>query len=722
MSTQPTRLPVRAEVAPYNGRPTLLINGQPQYPMLYALTDCPGGRMSWEEVPSWNIANFTRSGVRLFQVSVWLEHLWKEDGSFSVGLAQRQIRGILDICPDAVVFFRLHINAPMWWNRLHPEECTQYANGPLAEEVLPGLRRLIDRDLEPVPRASMASGLWREQTAQIIGRFCRELSQTPEGDRLAGIQMACGVFHEWHYWGFIDNEPDVSAPMTEYFRAWLKAKYGTEESLREAWGDATVSFANALVPGMEPRLHTGDGIFRNPQRERPVCDYFECQHQCVADDILFFCGLAKRCWPRPLVTGSFYGYFFTLFGRSITGGHLQIERVLRSPDIDYLCAPQSYNLNHRGMGGSGQSRGLLDSCRLNGKLWLDEMDTGTFLDALRKKELEGVNVTLEESIAIIQRNVAESFTKGMGLWFYDFGPTNISGWWDHTMLQREIARIKDLFEVYFRSEYRPQADVLLVYDTNVFYYLANNAERDPLTDPVAVNITSADAYRSGAIIDMIYLCDIDRVDFAQYKVVLFANTFFLKREQIEFIRSNVAAGGRHLLWMCAPGYTDGNRNDAGFIESVAGIRVRHLAGGAPGPVCPNGSFFDQEAPGGLAFGQAMDYSPVFAIDDDGADICGVFENTNIAALGKKRIGDSTSWFCSVPYQNPAMLRRIFAQAGVHIYNHGGDTLYSGSGVLCVHTLAGGNRRIVLKNGVATSAELAPRSTAYFDNETGERLL
>jgi len=31
------------------------------------------------------------------------------------------------------------------------------------------------------------------------------------------------------------------------------------------------------------------------------------------------------------------------------------------------------------MGGSGQSRGLLDSARLHGKLWLDEIDQEPFI-------------------------------------------------------------------------------------------------------------------------------------------------------------------------------------------------------------------------------------------------------------------------------------------------------------------------------------------------------
>ena len=42
---------LKAEVKPYNNRPTIHLNGEPQTPMIYALSDVPGGRWSWEEVP-----------------------------------------------------------------------------------------------------------------------------------------------------------------------------------------------------------------------------------------------------------------------------------------------------------------------------------------------------------------------------------------------------------------------------------------------------------------------------------------------------------------------------------------------------------------------------------------------------------------------------------------------------------------------------------------------
>ncbi len=54
--------PISASVKMYNGAPTIMLNDQPQNPMIYALTDVPGGRWSWEELPRYNMQTFCSHG------------------------------------------------------------------------------------------------------------------------------------------------------------------------------------------------------------------------------------------------------------------------------------------------------------------------------------------------------------------------------------------------------------------------------------------------------------------------------------------------------------------------------------------------------------------------------------------------------------------------------------------------------------------------------------
>ena len=714
--TTPASVPLSGEVREFNGRPTVFINGQPVYPMAYNLTDSPGGRWSWEEVPSWNIRSFTKAGLRIYNPSIWLEQLWTPDGKLSMDLVRKQLKGFMKINPDAAVIIRLHINSPRWWNRQNPEECTQYADCGLREEEPDhGLRRLLEEDLDNVPRHSMASEKWKSSTTAVLKEFCRRLSRLPEGNCVVGIHLASGVYHEWHYWGFIKHEPDTSLPMTRYFRNWLKDKYGTENELQRAWKDPDVTFQNARVPGVEERAFTGDGIFRIPENERRVCDYYQCQHQVVADNVVHFCRVVKESWSRPVITGAFNGYFLSLFGRQAAGGHLQIQRVLESPYIDYVSAPQAYYPIYREMGGAALSRGLLESCKLHGKLVMDEMDQAALPNRMENQTVP--EEKLNDMIAIMRRNVVQSFTRGTGLWYTDFGPTLVSGWWDHPVLMEDIRKLKLVLEEYYKRDYRSPADVLLVYDTDVFYYLANHPDRDPVTDVAAVNKTCPLAYHSGAAMDMIYLADLDKMDLKKYRTILFGNTFYMTEKQREFIRRHVACEGRHLVWNCAPGYTDGYRNNPEFISQVSGMDVERID-------YPNPPEIVLEHPGYpvCSFGIQKAFQPLFAVNDAAADRIGFIKGTQHAAFARKNYEDWTSWFCSIPLQSADLMRKIFTESGAHIYNRDGDVIYTGSGILAIHTATGGDRDITLRNGKKLRVTLRARSTTLFDSEDGRLLL
>ena len=76
---------------------------------------------------------------------------------------------------------------------------------------------------------------------------------------------------------------------------------------------------------------------------------------------------------------------------------------------------------------------------------------------------------------------------GMGAWYYDhrivpacldFDKRNISvgsvflkkGWWDCPELLEEIKKLKSLADNYLMQDFKPNADVLMVYDTHAYFY------------------------------------------------------------------------------------------------------------------------------------------------------------------------------------------------------------------------------------------------------------
>ncbi len=536
------RKPVEARVGPWNNKPTLFVNGKPAYACFYALTDCPGGRWTWEEGPQRNLRAFAAAGFRLFQIDLFLELVWPKEGPLDLATVRRHLRGVLDACPEAAIVIRWHLNAPGWWAEKHPEEWVRFVNGDLEniERTTP-VRILMD-DLRRTPRVSMASEKWKAMATEKTVELLRGLAKTPEGAALAGIHVACGVYGEWHQWGFMRNEPDASAPMQKLF--------------------------GGPVPTVAERAAVDDGFFRDPVKRKRVIEYYRCQQELVADLIIYFCGVVKKNWPRPILAGGFYGYFFSMFARQATGGHLSLQKVLAAKDLDYLSAPQAYGANYRDLGGSGITRALIESIRFHGKLFLDEMDQSPSWKWLNNVDTAFTLADVPADIAVIRRNVLESYTRGMGLWFYDFGPANNSGWWMDRRLMAEITQLKALLEKYHERPYEPAGDVLFVFDTEVYYYTGHSAETDPYTDPIAVNRTMGEAWRSGAGIETVHLADLPKMNLARFAVIVFANTWLLTAEQRRWIRNELLDKGRKVIFQGKPGYCDGERLSAAFTAEL----------------------------------------------------------------------------------------------------------------------------------------------------------
>jgi len=702
---------MKAEIRNYKGRPTIFINDEACSPLIYSLTDCPGGRFSFEEFPGNSISRFIEMGFRLFQLDIWLDDMWYEDGTFDITPARRQISGITDKCPEAAVFFRFHTTPPKWWNLKNPEEMTGFADtDAVPEEKHRALLRYLEYDLKPLYRHSFASEKWLEASTRMLVRFMDEFSRTPEAASLAGIQPATGVYGEHHYWAFMNHEPDTGPAMQKAFKRFIQGKYITEETPKKAWNSPDITFKDVSVPGMDVRRNNSLGFFRDPQKERMMIDYYDCQHGLVADSVVHFCKTIKESWPGEIITGAFYGYYISVFGRMAAGGHLCEQTILESEYIDCLCAPQAYDGNLRKTGGAGASRGMLESAMLHGKLWLDEMDqpvhTGTVMG--------GMPVYPQyESKQILRRNTMYPVVKGGGLWFYDFGPHNFSGWWTHKVYEDEILDLKAIVDEMIEKPYENPADVLLVFDTGVFKYTGIDSKLDPITDAACINISFPMALRSGASLDTAYLSDIGNIDFNKYRCVVFFNTFFIDPVQKKIIHEKVYGKGRHIVWFHAPGYIDGETASPKNISELLGMDFTStVINGAPE------ARFGRET---ASLGEL--YEKLYKTPAE-------YPATRLFHPSEERFNkvvfyeksDCTIWFSPVPFTKPEHFRTVFEKAGAHIYSDGNDSVTCGAGVLSIHTASGGERTVRLKNGMELKIELNPAETVLIDDKDGKILL
>ena len=696
-----------AEIRMLDGAPALLVDGQPELPFLYALTHVGGGRWSWEELPAHNLRNNCADGIHLFQVDLWFEDIWLPGRKkLDIDLARRQVRGVLDACPGAGVVVRLHVNAPMWWNRAHPEECVQFANGPVEDYPTDLPFNHEDGDIYRSVRASLASVRWRDEAGTRVAEFCRRLSRTPEGRSVIGIHVAGGVYGEWHPFGFFRHEPDVSPPMQQAFRRWLSAKYHTDENLRTAWRDPAASLAAAAVPDTTVRRCCAEGVFRDPAREQYVLDYYRCQQAEVVTDIEHFCRIVKQSWGRPLITGVFYGYLHFALCREAMGGHLEVERLLNSPWVDYFAGPTSYNRLSREAGGSGLERGIVRSALLRGKLWFDEIDNG-YLQNKQERDYVRSNLLNDTAyLAILQRSLWLPLVQGCGLWLYDFGPRRNTGWWDSPLYRAEIRRTRTYFEQARRQKPGPSAEVLVVWDTDSYYYTENVFTK---TCELGLDNATDDLLRCGVPTDHYYFFDLPLLDLHAYKVVVFMNAWKLTPGQRQFIRDSVATGGRTLVWNYLPGYLDGQEHGKALVEAVTGISLQEI----PVPDTVRWTM------GAAGITNPEHFQPLLVARDPAATAMAVLVGPGaVPVVVRKQLAGCTSILASVPLHGSAVFRQIFREAGCTVWNENNDlTLVSGR-YLLLHDNEGGRRTLHLKSGKSVDLDLPAPATLLLDAETG----
>lgn len=698
-----------AFVRSFRGKPTIFINDQPFAPQIYALTHVYGGRWSWEEVPSRNLKNFADIGFRLFQVDLWFEDIWsRHNDQLDLVKAQQQVRGVLQACREANVFIRLHINPPHWWLQQHPQEAVQYADGPVEERPFGPPFNLEDGDNDRSFRISLASETWRQSAGEKLIEFCQRFSETKEADSVVGMHIACGIYGEWHYWGFIEHDPDCGPAMSRAFRTWLRHKYKTDEALCKAWNSRQWTLDTATVPDSDERRHTADGIFRIGEQEQRVIDYFSCQQRVMVDDINIFTSLTKKQWPRPLIVGVFYGYFHMTFSRQATGGHLCTENILDCPTVDYLAAPQSYWEESRALGGSSHSRGIIESVQLHGKLWLDEVDNGYLQDLKKIDFVRSGPLGEPEYKAILQRSVLYPIMRNAGFWYYDFGPNRSSGWWDSPYYLNPIRRMKTLSDDMLHKEIRSVADVLYVWDDQSFYYVKNGWT--PVSED-QIDRAVEEALHSGAVGDHIYFFDLDRIDLKPYKMIVFMNVYKMTKAQRSFVLNKVAKEQRTLLWNYMPGYTDGKQNNLDYVSELTGMQLRLFMAEQPPTVNVVEPKYTYKLEGVV--------QPLAVIKDNSVEPLARLQENDKTILARKRFKDHVSIFSALPLHGSAVFRAFYDQAGCHIYNDENEFVFANSALLMLHSARGGKRALKLKNGKIVTFTLAPASTLLLDGKSGE---
>lgn len=462
--------PAAASVRVERGGPRLFVNGKEEYPFFASSSGLIHTIKSYKE-----------SGIKFFHPLIGLEHGWTTAGEYDWSRIDQYLAKLLSIVPDAFFLPRLHLYAPQWWMKEHPDELVQYGL-PVDKNFYQMEELRIDsglswNDILDAYHASLASELWKRDIPNVLRSFLRHIESSPLKSRMIGYHLSGAMTPEWHYVGS-RYLPDYSQPM---------------ERLA------------GPVPSPEARLRTTNGLLRDPVKEREVIEFYRKFHDNTADLVAHFAGIVKEETNRRIICGTFFCYVMENVCIQ-EAGYLVPDKVLNSDDIDYIASPYTYQRSNvpgnpqwesdviddagnylgraRRVGGDGGFRVLLESMRRHKKRFISEIDPTTYLEPVKTTEGGSGFDTVDGTLKILRRDFAQVFASGCGGWLLEFGhiPSFKAsrGWYDDAPMIKEIRSWMELGEkTRSRVDIRSIAEIAAVYDVKSFLVTQHWNEEEP---------------------------------------------------------------------------------------------------------------------------------------------------------------------------------------------------------------------------------------------------
>jgi hypothetical protein len=643
---------VEARLEQHNGAPTIVVNGTPLSGMAYMAYGPSEGVF----------ADFAREGVRLFSFAATPTEsgyglsrtAWTAPDTYDFSQLDERAMMVLKACPDAVFFPRIYVHAPPWWSREHPDDLVVQENADGTREVF------LHAGGKPAP--SWASEAWRQDTIRGIDRLIEHIEKSPYADRVIGYHIASGTTEEWMMWGANEEQwVDYSPANQRKFREWLRMRYADDQALRAAWADAGVTLETAEIPSRAERARCSVGYLRDPATEQRTIDFMEYNSWLVSDTIRVLARAVKERTHHERLVGVFYGYLLQLIGepRMQNAGHLALNEVLSSPDVDFVTSPTSYMFRDVASGTS-HFMSLLGSVKLHGKLWFDENDIRTSLAPGQVGEW-GRTASIDGDILQQNRELGNVIANGVAQWWFDVGANR----YDDPRLMAHLGTLRAAAERALDYDRTPVDEIAAIVDGRSLAYVQ-----------VGGRITSwlvgqqiPELARVGAPVAYYTLEDLRTL--APRRMYVFLTGFAPTAEQraaVEALKSD----GRVLVFVGPQGiYRDGRLEPEGMSD-LTGIRL-----GLDRNAAPLACQWQ-----GREYGTREALGPLGIADDPAAEVLGTLADGR-PGLVRKRMDGWTAVHSTAPTLPAALLRSLAEEAGVHCYVPVGDVVWAGRETLSV---------------------------------------
>ena len=534
--------------------------------------------------------------------------VWKWFDRLDFNPFDQMIQDFSQAMPDAKLICMIDMNSPVWLEHYMAFECCDSFNN-LGKAV--------------------HNPFWRKSVTAYLKEFLR-YADHKYGKRIQAYVLACGATDEWYDYS-LGNEDRYRR---EAWRQWCR-----KNQLPDPVDIPPISLRERFPH---------DDFLRDPAEDKTSVNYWRFCNKAIADTIIEFAAIARKTIKNNAQIGCFYGYILEKTSDTLVScGHLEYERVLDSPDIDFLISPGTYTSARRIGGGSGF---LIPhgTAAVRGKRLLHECDqrTHTFNPYLTS------DITLRMStawpdeastVAGLKREAALGLVKRTHLWWFDMWGDFYQG----EAVMNTLGKIRRIWSDYAGTPAKDLCEIAMIVDPDSTYYLNQDHPDVP-----EINLGTRNKLNlTGAPFEVYSFCDIPKIkNLAQYKLVVFTSLFHLTPEKKSILKKYVFKNNRTVLWLGPAGIMDDGKYDPENCRKLTGF-----TGSEKKPV------------------------PI------------KYKNWNSILIRDYR------------KVTPAMLKKIAEQANVLLYTRREWPVFAEGNLLAIHTADGGKEdiRIPFQSGTAT---------------------
>ncbi|MGI6574194.1 MAG: hypothetical protein ACOX19_12565 [Fermentimonas sp.] len=513
--------------------------------------------------------------------------IWEGINKYNFGALDQQVEDLLSANPEADFLCMVDLNTPYWLTR-------SFAFDSFAE----------------ISHAA-SNKEWIKITTDWMFDFL-EYSEKKYGDKIKAYILTGGSTSEWYEY----DRGRSSRVKNEAWRHWCVQN--------------GYSFGEDVPSESSLKKATHENVIYDPATEMEKIRYWQFHNEIIAQVILHFVKEARPKISDDKEIGFFFGYYLVSDNKLTSFGHLDYERIFACPEIDFFISPGTYI--DRMIGGGSGPQLVLGTAKRYGKRYLHEIDHRTHVI-----ERDGVNAwkTQADDTAGLKREAYYALINQSSLWWFDMW----GDWYKEKETQDLIRHLKVISDKYINEKYSSVTEALMIADPQSAYYV--NEKMSHASD--MAHRFRDKLNRTGAPYEVYAFNDIPHIDMSSVKVVFMPATFLITPEREEVLKNYVFNNNRTIVWIYAPGISDGKTLDVSRIKKWTG---------------------SEYGTAGISTVKMDNWNSVYA-----------YEYATVS---------------------PAVLKEIMKNAEVHMYINEESPVYANERLLSVHFKEGGRKKIYLR--------------------------